>query len=410
MELQRLLCMRRLFGAIVLAVLSGCGGGGGGSPGSTTAPPGSAATMLVGTVATGKALAGASIQVMDAAGRSVSATAGADGRYAVDVSVLTAPLVLKASGSRSGLGVTLVSAIDALVAASANVVNITPLTTAVAANLSATGQAADLSPVTDRERIVSSLLAADAAVQAQAAPMMQAIGVSGSPIRTPFLANGSGYDKLYDNIVVGRTAGNKLIIGPAAFRDGQNVNNCPQGGSYAGCAPVYADTGTATITNPNLCGSDIATGVGIPCDPTRAISDQPSSPITGGGIPITGPGISGGGSAGAGSQPPASPSQPAGSAYAGFYTGSYGGDDAGSFSLTVDAAGVISGVGVSSSQGGAFAITGVVGPTGSVGFGTAGGDVSASYQGTIDASGALTGTWAANPPASAAGNFSGHRQ
>lgn len=44
--------------------------------------------------------------------------------------------------------------------------------------------------------------------------MMQAVGVSGSLIRTPFLANGSGYDKLYDNIVVGRTAANTTRPAP----------------------------------------------------------------------------------------------------------------------------------------------------------------------------------------------------
>jgi hypothetical protein len=292
MKLQSLQWTRVAGATVASAILFGCGGGGGGYGGSSTTP--AASTTVMGTVATGQPLANASITVLDAAGRSRSAMAAADGSYAVDASDLTAPLVLKASGSRSGLAVDMVSVLDAMVAASANVVNITPLTTAIAANLSTTGQPGDLNPVTDRDRIMTMLTAADNALQAQMATMMQAIGVSGSPIRTPFAANGSGFDKLYDSIVVGRTAGNRLIIGPAAFHDGQNVNNCPQGGSYAGCAPTYGDMGMATTTNPNLCGSDIATGVGIPCDPTRAVDQQPSmplSPITGGGVPITGPGI-----------------------------------------------------------------------------------------------------------------------
>lgn len=147
-----------------------------------------------------QAATGPVYDVMDAAGRSKSATAAADGSYAVDASDLTAPLVLKASGARSGVMVNMVSVLDALSPSSANVVNITPLTTVIAAGLSSTGKAADLNPVSDRDRIVSSLASADAALQAQIAPMMQAIGISGSPIRTPFAANGSGYDKLYDHL------------------------------------------------------------------------------------------------------------------------------------------------------------------------------------------------------------------
>ena len=413
MELQRLLMTRYVAGAALLAVLSGCGGGGGGTPDAATAPGASvvpSATMLVGTVATGKPLGGAAIEVMDAAGRSASATASTDGSYALDASNLTPPLVLKATGNRLGMVVSMVSAIDALVPASDNVVNITPLTTAIAANLSASGQAGDLNPVIDRNLIVSSLSAADTALQTQVASMMQAIGVSGSPIRTPFLANGSGYDKLYDNIVVGRTAANKLIIGPAAFRDGQNVNNCPQGGSYAGCAPVYSDTGTATATNQNLCGSDIATGVGIPCDPTRGIGEQLPSPVSGnGGLPVAGAGIAGAGVGTAGSPTPGSATQPAASPFAGSYAGTYGGDDAGTFSFRVDAAGAISGTGVSNGLGVAFEVVGIVGASGSLSFGVAGGSVSASYQGAIDGSGSLTGSWSANSPTSAAGSFRGQR-
>lgn len=410
MKLQCLRWTRFLAGAVASALVIGCGGGGGSA--DTAAAPGASSTTLIGTVATGKPLAGAAITIMDAAGRSRSAMTAADGSYAVDASDLMAPLVLRASGTRSGAAVNMVSMLDALVASSANVANITPLTTAIAANLSMTGQAWDLNPVTDRDRIAAMLVAADTALQAQIASMMQAMGVNGSPIHTPFLANGSGYDKLYDNIVVGRTTANKLIIGPAAFHDGQNVNNCPLGGSYAGCAPMYGDMGMATITNPNLCGFDIATGAGIACDPTRAVGEQPSaplSPITGGGVPMTGPGITVG-APDSGSMSPGGPNLPASSPYAGHYTGSYGGDDSGSFSLAIGASGQLFGTGFSNGQGTSFVLSGQVGPTGSVTFGIAGGGVSASYQGAIDASGALTGTWSANPPAVASGSFSGHRQ
>jgi hypothetical protein len=41
----------------------------------------------------------------------------------------------------------------------------------------------------------------------------------------------------------------------------------------------YSNPGAQTTTNPNLCGSDIATGAPIPCDPSLPITATPS-PIT----------------------------------------------------------------------------------------------------------------------------------
>ena len=282
--------------ALTSAFLIGCGGGGGYSdtaPAAATVP-----TTLVGTVATGKALSGAAINIADSAGRSKSATAALDGSYTVDVSDLVAPLVLKARGSGPATAVNMVSVIDALSPSKANVANITPLTTALAAQLSSTGLPDDLSPVTDRDRITQGLAAADVALQAQIATMMQAIGVTGSPIHAPFTANGTGYDKLYDNIVVGFNRGKKLVIGPTAFHDGTNVNNCPRGGSYAGCAPLFSDAAAPPSDNSNICGWAISmlaeSGHGIPCDSSRPMFEQESvgSPIGGsGGISTAGPGI-----------------------------------------------------------------------------------------------------------------------
>ena len=158
--------------ALTSAFLLGCGGGGGGysdtAPAAATVP-----TMLVGTVATGKALSGAAITILDSAGRSKSATAAIDGSYAADVSDLVAPLVLKARGEGTATAVNMVSVIDALSASKANVANITPLTTAIAAQLSSTGLPDDLSPVMDRDRITRGLAAADVALQDQIATMME---------------------------------------------------------------------------------------------------------------------------------------------------------------------------------------------------------------------------------------------
>ena len=283
-----------LTAALTTMVLIGCGGGGGYSDSApaTAAVP----TTLVGTVATGKPLSGAAITVTDASGRSTSAMTALDGSYTVDVSGLVAPLVLKVRGAGSAAGVNMVSVLDALAPSQTNVANITPLTTAIAAQLSSTGLPGDLSPVADRDRIVSGLAAADSALQAQVAAMMQAIGVTGSPIRVPFLANGKGYDKLYDNIVVGFTRARKLVVGPAAFHDGTNVNNCPRGGSFAGCAPLFSDPAAPSGDPSNICGWAISTvaesGHGIPCDSSQPVIELAGSPIgASGGISLGGPGI-----------------------------------------------------------------------------------------------------------------------
>lgn len=203
-----------------------------------------------------------------------------------------------ASGTFSGNGtcagpvkVNMVSAMDTL-SPGTNTVNVTPLTTVISASLSSSGEASDLDPVADGAKITSSLSTVDSDLQNSLAPMMQAIGVNGSPIRTPFSADGTGFDKLYDNILVGESAKGKYFVGPK-FAD-VNVNNCPNGGSQAGCAPVYSNPATQTSTNPNLCGSDIATGVGIPCDPTEAIDASPAValPISAdGALAISGPGV-----------------------------------------------------------------------------------------------------------------------
>ena len=280
--------------ALTTMVLIGCGGGGGYSdsaPATATVP-----TMLVGTVASGKPLSGAPITITDASGRATSAISAPDGSYTVDVSGLVAPLVLKVRGAGSAAGLNMVSVLDALSPSQTNVANITPLTTAIAAQLSSTGLPGDLSPVADRDRIINGLAAADAALQAQVLPMMQAIGVTGSPIRVPFLANGKGYDKLYDNIVVGLNRSKKLVVGPAAFRDGQNVNHCPRGGSVAGCAPLYSDADAPPRDNSNICGWAISmiaeSGHGIPCDSSQPVIELGGSPIGApGGISLGGVGI-----------------------------------------------------------------------------------------------------------------------
>ena len=204
------------------------------------------------------------------------------------------------SGSFSGSGtcgqpvqVKMVSALAGVSATGSNVANITPLTTAIAAQLTSTGVAADLSAVNDASAIESNLASVDSATQASAATLMAQFNASGSPISTPFVANGQGYDAFYDNVIIGdfpkTGSGVNVFIGPIAT---QNI--CFVNAAGTGCT-TYSDPATQSTTFPNLCGSDIATGAPIPCDPSQPVTSQPSvtlPAISGdGGIAISGAGV-----------------------------------------------------------------------------------------------------------------------
>ncbi|HEY8023351.1 MAG TPA: DUF4214 domain-containing protein [Burkholderiaceae bacterium] len=205
------------------------------------------------------------------------------------------------SGNFSGGGtcaaaaqVKMVSVLASLATGSTTVANITPLTTAIAAQLAGDGVATHLSATADKATITANLAQVDAAVQSAVAALAAGYGATGSPISTPLTADGSGYDGLYDNVIVGTfpktaTGGINIFIGPVATQNGCYVN-----AAGTGCV-TYSDPGTQTTTYPNLCGFDIATGAGIACDPSQPINAQPSVTLPSingdGGIAISGPGI-----------------------------------------------------------------------------------------------------------------------
>ena len=109
-----------LLSATLIAVLTACGGGGGGSDATSTVPETTpvtpavipatppvtpaaipattpvASTTLTGTVAAGAALVDAKITLKDSKGAIKSATVNANGNFSVDLTGLTAPLVIQA--------------------------------------------------------------------------------------------------------------------------------------------------------------------------------------------------------------------------------------------------------------------------------------------------------------------------
>src|SRR3984885_11566965 len=233
-------------------------------------PP--ASTLVSGVVVdNGPALVNANIAIEDSLGAQKTTTSATDGSYSIDVSSLTAPFVLTATGNSGNTPVTLVSVEDVVTASATNTVNITPWTTAIAAALSSTGKAQDLNAMANKQTILSDLTEVDAYIKTLLAPTLVEAGYAATqgPIGTAFTANGTGYDSIYANLVVGTTATQAVFMAdltatPCAT---WQTTNCV----------AYSDPGTQTVTNPNICGSDIATGAPIPCDSNLALTATPPS-------------------------------------------------------------------------------------------------------------------------------------
>lgn len=241
-----------------------------GTTGSSPSTP--ASTLVSGVVVdNGPALVNANVVVEDSLGAQKTATTATDGSYSVDVSSLTAPFVLTATGNIGSTAVTLVSVEDVVTVSATNTINITPWTTAIAAALSTTGKAQDLNAMANKQTIVSSLTAVDTYTKTLLAPTLVAAGYTATqgPIGTAFTVNGTGYDSIYSNLVVGTTATHAVFMA--------DLTATPCGtGELTNCV-AYSDPGTQTVTNPNICGSDIATGAPIPCDSNLAVTATPPS-------------------------------------------------------------------------------------------------------------------------------------
>jgi len=191
-----------------MATLAACGGGGGGgdvvgASGATSNP------SLSGTASVGAPMAGATITVTDVNGVSLSTTADANGAYSfTNISTLSAPLIVSASGFVGGVPTTYSSIVSTIPANSKIVANATPFTDAIAY------QAAGQSP--------GNLLTNPAAMASISAETIKASSVNvaralttvlnglsaGSatgydPNSTAFTADGTNpYDKIHDLLSV----------------------------------------------------------------------------------------------------------------------------------------------------------------------------------------------------------------
>lgn len=186
--------------------LTACGGGGSSGDTPAAAAPAPVATpaavTLSGTAATGAPFSGASLTVTDKRGQTVGSVAaiGADGSYSVTLDAgAQAPFVLTARRD----GEQLVSVHDS---ARSGTVNVTPVTTLLAARLSPSGDPARLA-----DEVASGAATVDTAalaarleeIRTLLQPLLQATGTQGDDLlRGRFRTDGQGQDRLLDSLKI----------------------------------------------------------------------------------------------------------------------------------------------------------------------------------------------------------------
>jgi hypothetical protein len=169
------------------AIISACGGGSNGTPSAIT---------LSGTAATGAPMTGASVVVKDSAGLDVCASActvGSDGKFSVSLkNGATGPFVLLVT--QDGSDEPQVSMVDAT---QSTTVNVSPITTLIAARLAPSGDPAQLAA---SHLSAAKIEMATTEVKTALQPLLDAAGVpsDANPLTMTFKADGTGLDKALD--------------------------------------------------------------------------------------------------------------------------------------------------------------------------------------------------------------------
>ena len=242
--------------ALVLSLIAGCGGGGGGS--ASTNSTAQAATMT-GTVAVGSAVANATVTVFGANGASATVTADGSGGYSVSLAGLTAPYVVVATDP-SGVNSTLVSVLASVPSGSTRVVtNVTTLTSAVAALMTASGNPLDLATGGNFSANVTAdaINSAVSKLNAALSTILAANGVSPAnfdPIGTPFSPNQSGIDAVIDDIeLVSNSGGGVQLMSVGDTSTGIPLNRGASIGGPLSSPPAHGGYLGSLMTELGQC-------------------------------------------------------------------------------------------------------------------------------------------------------------
>lgn len=235
----------------LLTLIYGCGGGGSADP-SSIAPV--AVSTLSGTAATGLPIVSGNIMVKCTAGSNLATQSGADGAWTVTLAGQTLPCAAQVSGGT--VGGTANSATYHSIAIEPGIVNITPLTDLVVANLA--GQAPG-SWFDGLSGTALSQRASTAALDTALANVRNAMGsISGmsalsttNPMTTRFSATASdAVDKMLEALrsaISSSGSSYSAVLGSASA--GSNFTlNLPGSGSATSSGSGSGSTGTSTLT------------------------------------------------------------------------------------------------------------------------------------------------------------------
>ena len=242
---------------LIGSLIAGCGSGSGGGG------PGVSPTSVSGVAATGAPLAGQVILRDSSSARTEKSTVtSSDGSFAIDVSGLSAPFILKATGTSDGVSRTMYS-----FAEKPGTANINPLSTAAVANAGGVDDPATLFDSPDAatlEKIRTGMPGSVSTLKAKLKVLFDKFNVADAdPVKDPFTADHTGLDGMLDNVkitIVGGTltmtnATTGVVIFTAPVRDiasGRTVDqddDLPKPGSRpAAPTGVKAVGGDAQVT------------------------------------------------------------------------------------------------------------------------------------------------------------------
>lgn len=427
---------------LIAAVLSGCGGGGG----STTTSGSSTPVVINGIAAAGAPIVG-TVTAKDSKGTTFGpATISPTGTFALTVTNGVAPFVLRASGITAGTGV---AATYHTVVPSSSIptnVNITPLTEIVVARSSSVAPASlysgctvsncslpSTTQVTNAQTVLTGNLGnlfSQFSVNTLGLDLLTTTFVAG-PVATQ-----SPIDVLLDAITIQSTTatnfeivansitglpGNTILVTLPASATGSalsvnaalnasavasavaSTNQAVLGGHYSGTfgggdngtwqvvvspSGIVSGSAHSNVYNQNfsVSGSVASNGsatFGLTGSAAFTGTVNRSGDVTGTWI-NTVASLSGNFS---GSK------QSVANSFAGNHSGTYSGGDTGTWQITANTSGVISGTSTSNA-GGACTISGIMGSNGSVTLTSGGTSCGSSFTGSYSpVSGAITGTW-----------------
>lgn len=186
---------------LVGSLIAGCGSGSGGA--GTGASPQS----VSGVAATGAPLAGqVSLRDSSAARNEKTTVIGSDGSFAIDVSNLSAPFVLKAIGTSDGVSRTLFSFAD-----KPGTANINPLSTVAVANAAGVDDPATVFDNPDAatlEKIRTGMPGSVSTLKVKLQVLYDGFSVpNADPVKGSFKADHTGLDGLLDNVKVSIVGG-----------------------------------------------------------------------------------------------------------------------------------------------------------------------------------------------------------